>query len=93
MDYKIVNDSDLTYLVVEYKGENVTLHPSTKEHRVIKDGICILEDSHWTLPANNDHKTEIHAIRCNCGKCRGLFSSFMDKVAKTDAKVTFMVKS
>ena len=88
MDYKIIDDSNLTYLVVEYKGEEVTLHPSTREHRVIKDGICTLEDDHWTLPENNDHKTEIHAIRCRCGKCCGKFESFMDKVKDTGAPVT-----
>ena len=87
MDYKIIDDSDLTYLVVEYKGEAVTLHPSTQEHRVIKDGICTLEDDHWTLPENNDHKTEQHAIRCSCGKCRGLFNSFMEKVKETGVPI------
>ena len=88
MDYKIIDDSDLTYLVVEYKGEAVTLHPSTRDARVIKDGICTLEDSHWTLPENNDYKTEQHAIRCGCGKCRGLFSSFMEKVKDTGIPIT-----
>ena len=81
MDYKVIDDSNLTYLVVEYKGEVVTLHPSTQEHRIIKDGICVVEDDHWTL------KKDTHAIRCGCGKCRGLFNSFMDKVAKSGAIV------
>tara|TARA_R110000824_G_scaffold64183_1_gene167876 strand:+ start:53 stop:370 length:318 start_codon:yes stop_codon:yes gene_type:complete len=87
MEYKIVDDSDLTYLIVEYKGENVTLHPSTRDNRVIKDGICTLEDDHWTLPENNDHKTEQHAIRCSCRKCRGVFSSFMDIVQESGATI------
>jgi len=81
MKYKLLDDSNPTYLVVEQNDEAIVLHPSTEEHREVKDGIVTLEDDHWTLKKNT------HAIRCGCNKCRGLMSDLMGMVKESGAKI------
>ena len=89
MQYKIINDNNASYLEVfdETLGENIILHPSTQEHRTIKGDYVILEDNHWTLPANNRHKKGIHAVRCSCKSCRGILTEIFKTVENSGGKV------
>lgn len=89
MKYKIVDKNDTDYLVVfdKEQGENVVLHPSTREHRTIEGDYVIVDDNHWTLASNNRHKSDIHALRCNCKKCRGVFEEFKDILKDSNTKV------
>jgi|3_EtaG_2_1085321.scaffolds.fasta_scaffold15117_5 hypothetical protein len=83
MDYRIIDDSDKGYIVVECPvlKENITLHPAVSGKSTIKDGILIASDDHSFVKRN------IHAIRCNCSKCTGIKSSFMEKVKETGATI------
>ena len=83
MEYKIVDDHILQYLVVydEILKENITLHPSTMKERVIKDNIVIIPDTDRTVTKHT------HAIRCQCDKCGSHLDKLLGMVFDTGAKI------
>ena len=81
--YKIVDDSDKQYTIVECPvlKENITIHP-----RVLKAGT--IKDDIFSVSSEDDYvKRHLHAIRCQCKKCRGLMSQLIDTIVDSNAPV------
>ena len=84
MKYKIIDSSDDSYIEVfdEVLKENIVVHPGVREDSKIESDYLIAPDDHSFVKRN------IHAIRCNCSKCTGVKSSFMEKVKEIGVPIT-----
>ena len=76
MKYKIIDSSDDSYIEVfdEVLKENIVVHPGVRKDSKIEGDYLIAPDDDSYV------QRDIHAIRCNCGVCTGLKTSFMDTV-------------
>ena len=76
MKYKIIDSSDDSYIKVfdEKLQENIVVHPGVRKDSKIEGDYLIAPDDDSYV------QRDIHAIRCNCGVCTGLKTSFMDTV-------------
>ena len=85
MEYKLLDNSDPTYPIVESnKYGRVTVHPDSK---------FVIEDD-WLICDDNPSKTGIddidshhHAIRCRCSRCKGSLSELLGMMASNGVKI------
>ena len=84
MMYKLIDGSDDSYIKVfdEKLQENIVVHPGVRKDSKIEGDYLIAPDD------DNYVQRDIHAIRCNCSKCTGVKSSFMEKVKEIGVPIT-----
>ena len=85
MEYKLLDNSNPTYPIVESKKYGrVTVHPDSK---FAIEGNWLQLDDNPSETGIDDIDSHHHAIRCRCSRCKGSLAELIGMMASNGVKI------